>query len=814
MANFKRYRRKPFSVRILSECERLEPRWLLSAYTFITKATFNGGTDGDGPTAPPVLDSAGDLFGTTTGGGADYDGNVYELPAGSSTPVNLYSFDGGSLGAEPTGNIAIDSAGDIFGVTQPYGTLGSATENQSTVWELIKTSSGYTPQLLQTLVGQTCITGLTITPNGTVFGACGEIYGDSPSAGNPFIFELTGTPGSAYGFNTLVPASNALYGQISNPFYADSSGNLFFVVGGPQLMELAAGANVPASLGTIPGNNGYTTFGGLFGDSSGDVFGTSVDPNEVWEYSGGNFSIVDSGTPAATGAVYADSAGDLIGSAQDGGDDSGSIYEIPAGGGAAQILHAFTDGADGAVPSAFLTEDSQGDLYGVTEAGGTPVDAQGDTGGTVFELQVAQPSTQLAFNQQPSAATAGNVVAPPITVDIENPAGSIVTTDTSNVTLAIASGPSGAVMGGTLTEPADSGEATFSAITLSEPGTYTLTATDGSLSEATSDSFVVSPSAANAPKPDPSSVRVDFASLPSKPVEESPLSPSLTVRVLNSKGKVVTTDESAVSLVIHSGPAGATLSGTTSVAAVNGIATFSDLMFSAAGKYVLTASDNSLKAAASPAIAVAALPPESMVFLQQPTNVSAGVAMTPSVQVELLDKDGKPVTTNHTTVHLVVAAGPAGGKLAGADAAVKNGIATFSDLRITVAGAYTVTATDGAIAAVTSSSFDVLPGAPAKALFVAPVTTISSSASVTFTVDELDRYKNIATEDASDLTVDLQSQPKGATDTGYALSSGGADNDGQVNFSGGPLVTIGLYVFTLDDAADPSLHATIQVRVN
>jgi uncharacterized repeat protein (TIGR03803 family) len=80
-----------------------------------TLASFNG-SNGKIPECVPVLDSAGDLFGTTTQGGASSFGTVFELPAGSSTITDLHSFSGND-GSSPYAGPYLDSSGNLFGTT-------------------------------------------------------------------------------------------------------------------------------------------------------------------------------------------------------------------------------------------------------------------------------------------------------------------------------------------------------------------------------------------------------------------------------------------------------------------------------------------------------------------------------------------------------------------------------------------------------------------------------------------------------------------------------------------------------------------------
>jgi hypothetical protein len=99
----------------------------------------------------------------------------------------------------------------------------------------------------------------------------------------------------------------------------------------------------------------------------------------------------------------------------------------------------------------------------------------------------------VAFAQSPAAATAGQPLSP-VTVEITNAAGTVQANDTSAVTLSIASGPGGAVLGGTATVAAVGGVATFSDLTLSTAGTYTLTAADTTDAAAvTSATFTIAP---------------------------------------------------------------------------------------------------------------------------------------------------------------------------------------------------------------------------------------------------------------------------------------------------------------------------------
>src|SRR5271165_4747763 len=110
-----------------------------------TLLSFNG-SDGAGPRAGLIADAAGDLFGTTSLGGANGDGTVFELVnngGGLYTPVTLLSFNGAN-GTNPYSGLIADAAGDLFGTTNSGGAGGNGT-----VFELVNHGGGaYTPTTL------------------------------------------------------------------------------------------------------------------------------------------------------------------------------------------------------------------------------------------------------------------------------------------------------------------------------------------------------------------------------------------------------------------------------------------------------------------------------------------------------------------------------------------------------------------------------------------------------------------------------------------------------------------------------------------
>jgi uncharacterized repeat protein (TIGR03803 family) len=84
---------------------------------------FEGGNDGEAPYASPVLDTAGNLYGTTRYGGVSGNGTVFELTLtnGKWTDRVLYQFTGGKDGSQPWSGLILDATGNLYGTTLDEG---------------------------------------------------------------------------------------------------------------------------------------------------------------------------------------------------------------------------------------------------------------------------------------------------------------------------------------------------------------------------------------------------------------------------------------------------------------------------------------------------------------------------------------------------------------------------------------------------------------------------------------------------------------------------------------------------------------------
>src|SRR5205814_1231419 len=156
-------------------------------------------------------------------------------------------------------------------------------------------------------------------------------------------------------------------------------------------------------------------------------------------------------------------------------------------------------------------------------------------------------------------------------------------------------------------------------------------------------------------------------------------------------------------------PGGGTLSGTTSVTAVNGVATFSTLSINNAGTgYTLVASASGLTGKTRRASSMTTPPATNLAVTTQPQSTQAGQTM-PVVRVTARDASGNTVTSYTGLITVAIGANPGGGTLAGTTSVnAVSGVATFSTLSINNAGTgYTLTASANGLTGTTSASFNI-----------------------------------------------------------------------------------------------------------
>ena len=776
----------PFSVTVQSQDAENNPANVTSA-TSITLSKATGGS---------TLSGNGSLTGTIANGANNVTINTPVYSMADTMTLTASATAGMSLTAVTSGGIVF-SAGvptKLAFIQQPTTAIAGASISPA-MTVLVQDANGNTvlgdtsnvslalssnpgggtlsgTTTVAAVNGLATFSGLSIDKSGTGYVLTASAGTLTNAASNSFNIII----GTAVKLAFLQQPTNAMAGVSISPavtvLVQDANGNT--VINDTSSVALAIttnpGSGTLSGITTVSAVNGLATFSNLSldrpgtgyvltatdgtlssGTSSGFNITVGVPAKLVFVQQPGNTTAGATITPALTVLVQ-DSSGNTVSS-----DTSSVALAITTNPGSGTLSgNTSVAAVNGIATFSNLSINKAGAGYVLTASDGTLSSAASNG----FNITVGA-AAQLAFGQQPSAATAGFSITPAMTVLVQDAYGNTVTDDTSNVSVAISYNPGGGTLSGTTTVAAVNGVATFSGLSIDQPGAgYVLTATDGALGNVPSNAFNIAGTAA----------KLAFAQQPTNSTAGASITPAVTVLIQDANGSTVTNDTSSVTLTIAANPGSGTLAGTTTVAAVNGVATFGNLSINNAGQgYTLAADDGSLTGATSSSFNIAGAPAK-LAFAQQPANTVAGASITPAVTVLVQDANGSTVTNNSSNVTVSLGNNPAGGTLSGAKTAVAvNGVATFSGLSIDKAGTgYTLTAADGALTGATSSGFNITVGAAAKLAFVQQPNNAAAGASISpaVTVVVQDAYGNTVSGDTSNVTLALTPNPSGGTLSG------------------------------------------------
>jgi uncharacterized repeat protein (TIGR03803 family) len=366
---------------------------LASAQTFEVLYTFSG-TDGANPETQLTLDSDDNIYGTTNEGGTGSCGGtgcgtVFVISK-HGTLLRSYSFNGAD-GAYPVAGVLRDSAGNLFGTTSGGGNYNTACggtsgagcglvfrltpSSQETIHKFSGAPRAWAPQSL------------------LVEDEAGNLYGTSlwggmhNNGGTAFMVSSIGKesvlysfPGGANPATGMILLNGDLYGITggSGPY----GGILFQMTTSGEVTQIAGfGDEMPESLlATDAAGNlyGTTEYGGS--NNSGTVFELSPNDSGGWTqtrlYVFCQLPQCADGERPLQGPLAIDSAGNIYGTTLFGGGSPncngigcGAVFKLDPSGNET-VLHSFTGGADGATPFDGLAMDSNGNLYGTAATGG------------------------------------------------------------------------------------------------------------------------------------------------------------------------------------------------------------------------------------------------------------------------------------------------------------------------------------------------------------------------------------------------------------------------------------------------------------
>jgi uncharacterized repeat protein (TIGR03803 family) len=376
--------------------------------------SFGQNPDGKWPLAKLLLASSGALYGTTSEGGGDYCqlcGTVFELvPAGGGyREIMLHRFRGHAEGEYPSASIVADKAGDLFGTTAGGGAKGFGT-----VFEMTPPGAGFRLRTILSFQGTPDAAmpeaALLVAADGALFGtsmvggyggecglSCGTVYKMTPSKSGyseSVIFWFNGY-GSSLGVSPVAP------------LIADPAGIMFGTTPslGGRASKCSCGAVFsiePTAKGYLPRGlygfrgspDGSNPNGALLLESGGVMFGTTTNGGESCGC-GTVYTIKRSGRAYLEHPIYrfqpdfdgSNPVGDLVAgpggvlygttSASHGltACDCGTVFALtPSGGGYNEsVVHAFAGTPhDGSTPLAGLVYDrATNALYGTTKYGGS-----------------------------------------------------------------------------------------------------------------------------------------------------------------------------------------------------------------------------------------------------------------------------------------------------------------------------------------------------------------------------------------------------------------------------------------------------------
>ena len=193
--------------------------------------SFGNGTDGINPGASLIFDATGDLYGTTTGGGIHDSGTVFELSPGQGggwTEKVLHSFNpNGADGASPAGSLIFDAAGNLYGTTSSGGAYGAGT-----AFELTRNQDGNWEEPPRLRHFGHDLDGLHPYAN-LIFDAAGNLYGTTWAGGGHnqgTVFELTPVGGGRWSEKQVHDFVYGTGGDGQNPPAAlifDAAGHLY-----------------------------------------------------------------------------------------------------------------------------------------------------------------------------------------------------------------------------------------------------------------------------------------------------------------------------------------------------------------------------------------------------------------------------------------------------------------------------------------------------------------------------------------------------------------------------------------------------------
>jgi uncharacterized repeat protein (TIGR03803 family) len=359
-----------------------------------------GEDDGEYTDTDLVIDSAGNLYGSSVLGGDFGGGTVFQLtPSGNSwIHTVLYSFSGGGDGGEPYKGVTLDAEGNLYG-TAVTGGSGSCEGGCGVAYKLTNSGGTWTQTVIHSFTGGDDGSGpgagLTIDKRGNLYGMAptggayglGTIYQLHPDGSGNYALKVIhaftgGTDGATGSAGRMVLRGGHLYGA-ATAGGANGKGTAF------ELTPTSSGEWDFKTIYSFKGQpDAGFPYGGLTFDASGNLYGTTYDdgannlgsvyqlvPRQTGEWKERvlySFRGGSDGQNSISNVVF-DAAGNLYGTTSEGGLGTGTIFELTPGANGRwteSIAHRFEGPPDGAYAYNGMVGDGAGNFYGATVHGG------------------------------------------------------------------------------------------------------------------------------------------------------------------------------------------------------------------------------------------------------------------------------------------------------------------------------------------------------------------------------------------------------------------------------------------------------------
>jgi Subtilase family/Divergent InlB B-repeat domain len=363
-------------------------------------------------------------------------------------------------------------------------------------------------------------------------------------------------------------------------------------------------------------------------------------------------------------------------------------------------------------------------------------------------------ASKVVFVQQPTTTTAGQAIAPAVTVQLQDSFSNNVSS--AGVLINIALTGTGTLSGTTTQLTGANGLATFSDLSINLSGSKNLTASSTGLPSAVSSAFTINAAAAST---------LSFSTQPPATVTAGALF-TAAVKAQDQFGNNVPSLSITVALTSGSGTLSGTLTQPTPTGVgTTGIATFNNFNINLTGTKKLTASAGGLSVDSN-IFTVNAAAVNTVAFVQQPTDTAAGQTIAPAVTVQAKDSFGNNVPNASVVMSISAGTGALSGTLTQSTDA--SGIATFGNLSINLAGSKTLRATSNA-RTTDSVAFNITAGTASKLGFgqQPPTTTFGQTINPPVTIQVQDSLGNVITTDnGRSVAIAIGSNPGGGTLSG------------------------------------------------